>query len=216
VGCTLPVYGVFFSKYLSVTTYPKAYVEYVLKKDYHDYVYTEVNKWTFCTMAMGGIHLTFGLMSKYCFGTLAENVTLEFRKDIYAAILRKHIGWFDKQENSPAILTSLMADDTAEINGVAADSINVNVEGLFSILVGSGIAFYYCWQIALVTFIAIPVMGFGLYLQAAFMKQGREKTKGGQGNADLLAGDAILNYKTIASFANEEAIVAKFEEYIVE
>ena len=32
--------------------------------------------------------------------------------------------------------------------------------------------------------------------------------------ANLLAGDAINNYRTVASFANEEAIVKKYEEMI--
>lgn len=32
--------------------------------------------------------------------------------------------------------------------------------------------------------------------------------------ATLLAGDAINNYRTVASFANEEAIVQKYEEMI--
>jgi len=32
--------------------------------------------------------------------------------------------------------------------------------------------------------------------------------------ANLLAGDAINNYKTVASFANEEAIINKYEQMI--
>lgn len=32
--------------------------------------------------------------------------------------------------------------------------------------------------------------------------------------ANLLAGDAINNYRTVASFANEEAIIEKYEEMI--
>lgn len=95
-GCTLPVFGVFFSKYLTVTTVPEIYVVYVLKKNYIDYVNEQVNQWIFYTLALSAVHMTFGVGSRYCFGTLAENVTLQFRKEIYAAVLRKHIGWFDR------------------------------------------------------------------------------------------------------------------------
>ena len=34
--------------------------------------------------------------------------------------------------------------------------------------------------------------------------------------ANLLAGDAINNYRTVASFANEEAIIRKYEEMVLE
>lgn len=44
----------------------------------------------------------------------------------------------------------------------------------------------------------------------------RDKTQSGQQEADLLAGDAIINYRTVASFANEEAIVRKYEEILTE
>lgn len=72
----------------------------------------------------------------------------------------------------------MMADDTAEINGVAADSVQVNVEGLFSCLVGCGLALYFCWKVAIATIICIPVFGFGLYIQALFMRDARDKSKG--------------------------------------
>lgn len=47
-------------------------------------------------MAISAGHLTVGFISKYTFGYLAENVTLKIREELYAAILRKDIGWFDR------------------------------------------------------------------------------------------------------------------------
>ncbi len=34
-------------------------------------------------------------------------------------------------------------------------------------------------------------------------------------NANLLAGDAIQNYRTVASFANEEQILKLFDEHLL-
>lgn len=219
VGGTLPLFGIFFSKYLGATTYPKwawAFKPMDPTKTYNDWVNDEVNKWVFCCLGLGGIHLIFGVMAKFSFGFLSENVTLRIRKEIYAAVLRKHIGWFDHQENSPTILTGLMSEDTSLINGVAADSISVNVEGFFSLMCGTGIAFYYCWEIALTTIICIPILGVGMYLQSAFLKAARDSQKNSQTESDLLAGDAIINYRTVASFANDEAIVRKYESLLQE
>jgi len=53
--------------------------------------------------------MLFGFINKYFFGVLGENVTLKIRQDLYESIIRKNIGWFDRYENSPAILTSAMA-----------------------------------------------------------------------------------------------------------
>ena len=56
----------------------------------------------------------------------------------------------------------------------------------------------------------MPVIGFGFFLGAKFRRGMREKSEGGQQIADLLAGDAIVNYRTVASFANEETIIAQY------
>jgi len=62
-------------------------------------------------------------ITKKCFGTLGNNVTLEVRKILYAKILEKHIGFFDLPENGTSVLTSTMASDTHLINGVGSESL---------------------------------------------------------------------------------------------
>jgi ATP-binding cassette subfamily B (MDR/TAP) protein 1 len=145
IGSAQPLFGIFFSRILAALTITPAQVMYLYHEDYNTYVEREVNKWIYCIVATGVGHITIGFLSKYAFGFLAENVTLSIRKELYAAILRKHIGWFDKQENSPAILTGVMAEQTSQINGVAADSLHTQVEAMFAMCFGAGLAFYFCW-----------------------------------------------------------------------
>ena len=114
-------------------------------KSYNDYVNDNVNKYVWQIGAMGGLTLLFSFISKFSFSLLGENVTLKIRFDLYRSILRKNIGWFDESNNSPSVLTSAMAQDTSIINGVSTESIATILESLFSILVGVGIGFYYCW-----------------------------------------------------------------------
>lgn len=72
-------------------------------------------------------------------------MTIKIRRVLYLHILRKHIGWFDLRENTPGIVTSAMAQDTAIINGVSTESLSAMMEALFGLLVGVGIGFAYCW-----------------------------------------------------------------------
>jgi len=54
----------------------------------------------------------------------------------------------------------------------------------------------------------------GSVLEARFRKSSFEQSGDQSEQANLLAGDAIINYRTIASFGNEEAIVLKYEEML--
>ena len=48
---------------------------------------------------------------KFLFGIVGENLTLRMRHALYEAFLKKHIGWFDKRENAPRVLSSVLASE---------------------------------------------------------------------------------------------------------
>ena len=109
-----------------------------------------------------------------------------------------------------------MAQDTSVINGVSTESLASMLEAAFAILVGIGIGVYYQWQLSCACLLMMPFMALGGALNA---KLHQKKTSSGDDNtedANLLAGDAINNYRTVASFANEEAIVKKYEQMVTE
>ena len=54
---------------------------------------------------------------------VAVNVLHGVRKDLYAALMRKDIGWHDLRENSTGIITSTLASDVQLLNGVASDGL---------------------------------------------------------------------------------------------
>jgi ABC-type multidrug transport system fused ATPase/permease subunit len=56
----------------------------------------------------------------FSFGIISENLTLKIRTQLYFAIVRKSVGWFDDKDNAPGIISSTMASDTQTINGVCS------------------------------------------------------------------------------------------------
>jgi len=88
-------------------------------------------------------------------------VTLKIRKVLYFSILQKNIGWFDNKDNGPSVLTSVMASETAIINGASSDSVGPQVEGTFALLGGIIIGLSYCWPEALICIGLSPVMMIG-------------------------------------------------------
>jgi ATP-binding cassette subfamily B (MDR/TAP) protein 1 len=127
-----------------------------------------MDKWVYCLIGCAAAQLLFGFVSKHFFGTLGENVTLQIRKDLYNSILRKNIGWFDHQDHAPSVLTSVMAEDSSQINGVASETLATTLESTFAVLIGVGIGFYYCWQLSVVCICVLPAMAFGTILGAKF------------------------------------------------
>lgn len=82
------------------------------------------------------------------------------------------------------------------------------------LIVGITLGFIFSWRLALVALGCTPLMMVGGALEgkmaAGFDQSSAEDYK----EANLLAGDAIINYRTVASFATDEEIVKSYDRYL--
>jgi ABC-type multidrug transport system fused ATPase/permease subunit len=78
-------------------------------------------------------------------GIVSNNVTLNFRKELYGSILRKNIGFFDEREHVPTVLTSMMADQTTKLNSAGANGILPMIVFVFQLICICAFSFYYQW-----------------------------------------------------------------------
>ena len=53
-----------------------------------------------------------------CFTVSGENLTSRLRSRSFRAMLRQDIGWFDNERNSTGALTTRLANDASQVQGV--------------------------------------------------------------------------------------------------
>ena len=54
---------------------------------------------------------------------------------LYMSMLRKHISWFDHQENFPGQLTNLLSEDIQNVKGASSENIASLIEGMLQIFI---------------------------------------------------------------------------------
>ena len=54
-----------------------------------------------------------------CFSTSGEALTERLRSKLFKAMLRQEIGWHDDEKNSTGVLTTRLANDAGEVEGVS-------------------------------------------------------------------------------------------------
>ena len=103
-GSLLPIFGILLGKMLFVLQYIPFFNPYTKIRSDSDY---------YCMLMLVVSILSFftAVSQKFCFGVIGENVTMKIRKQLYAGILSKHMGWFDDKNNSPGVLSATMASD---------------------------------------------------------------------------------------------------------
>ena len=88
------------------------------------------------------------------------------------------------------------------------------MEAFCGILVGIFIGFFYNWRMSMVSLACTPFMIMGSIMNAKFQAGLSKSSDALIKDANLLAGDAIINYRTVASFGNEEQILKDYERLL--
>lgn len=163
------------------------------------------------------------LISKSFSGMLlsrvAEHLTTGVRKDLYQAILRKDIGWHDNRDNSAGVMTATLASDVQLLNGVSSDGLAAQVEGGVAVLFAIVFSFVVSWPMALVGMGSFPIIIIAGSIVAKADQENMMNVQEAQSSDDvpedvrqsqILSSDSIQNYKTVASFGNDQILLDEY------
>ncbi len=99
---------------------------------------------------------------------------------------------------------------------MSAEGLASTLEGAFAVLIGVFIGFVFNWKMSLVCLACVPFMILGSIMNFKFQSGMSTDTDAASKDATFLAGDSILNYRTVSSFANEDQILLDFAHLLDE
>ena len=119
------------------------------------------NEWCLYMFICALVSFFTAFSQKYAFGVVGENISLNMRKFLYSALVKKSIGWFDIKENAPGVLTSVLASEAQQLNGASTEGVAVMIESFFAVGCGIVIGFFMSWRLSLVALGCVPFMILG-------------------------------------------------------
>ncbi len=75
--------------------------------------------------------------------------------------MHKNVGWFEDKSHAAGILTNVLTEDIAALNGLSTESIAIAMEAALGLIFSCLICFLFTWQVALVVTITCPFMVLG-------------------------------------------------------
>ncbi|KAH0849362.1 hypothetical protein HID58_091369 [Brassica napus] len=132
------------------------------------------------------------------------------------AILRNEIGWFDKVDNTSSMLASQLESDSTLLRTIVVDRSTILLENFGLVVTSFIISFILNWRLTLVVLARYPLIisghisekifmqGYGVNLNKAYLK------------ANMLAGEAISNIRTVAAFCAEVKVLELYSNELRE
>ncbi|KAL1548027.1 (ABC) transporter [Salvia divinorum] len=153
-------------------------------------------------------HLSFGIMG--------ERLTLRVREKMFNAMLRNEIGWFDDVNNTSAMLASRLESEATLLKTVVVDHSTILLQNVGLVVTSFVIAFMLNWRLTLIVIATYPLIISGHISEKLFMKGYGVDLNKAYLKANMLAGEAVSNIRTVAAFCSEEKVVSLYARELVE
>lgn len=108
-------------------------------------------------------------------------------------------------------MTNVLASEAQTVNGASTEGLAVILESTFAIGCGIIIGFVYSWRLSLVCLACVPFMMLGGAINAKMSKGMNDVEEKAYRDANLLAGDSIINFRTVAGLSSDKLIIRQYD-----
>ncbi|XP_044766756.1 ATP-dependent translocase ABCB1 [Coccinella septempunctata] len=187
----------------------------ILSSTETDKIRDETNVYCYYFIAAGVVVGISTFTSIYFFGYAGELLTLRLRSQMFKAMLKQEIGWYDRKENGVGALCAKLAGEAALVQGATGQRLGTIVNSLATLILSIGLSVYYSWQLGLVTLIFTPFMLLAIFLQNRLMGRENSSSMKSLEKSTKVAVEAVSNVRTVASLGAEDLFHGIFMKELI-
>ncbi|RRT37205.1 hypothetical protein B296_00048069 [Ensete ventricosum] len=157
-GVIFPMFAILLSNVI------KAFYEppHKLKKD--------SNFWSLMFLVFGVVSLIALPARSYLFGIAGSKLIRRIRLMTFQKVVNMEVEWFDTPGNSSGAIGARLSADAATVRSLVGDALALIVQNITTLIAGLLIAFLANWQLALIIFALVPLLGLNGYVQMKFVQ----------------------------------------------
>ena len=163
-------------------------------------------------LIVGAISFVFSFMSGFCWHYVGNKCSYNFKKRYFTLLLSQEQGWFDSY-NTYELANKVQAQIEEVEQGIGIQ-VGLLLSGIFQFIVGFIVAFIRSWKVSLIMLSLTPIVFLIFYFLHKTLRRGIIIGRKTWESAGGLAEEIIYNIKTVASFANFEYELKRFNEKV--
>ncbi|KAK2645594.1 hypothetical protein Ddye_020789 [Dipteronia dyeriana] len=151
-------------------------------------------------------------LRSYFFAVAGCKLIKRIRSMCFKKVVYMEVSWFDDPDHSSGVIGARLAIDSACVRSIVGDALALLVQNISTVIAGLVIAFEANWQLALIVFALLPLVGVNGYVHMKFLKGFSADAKKMYEEASQVARDAVGSIKTVASFCAEEKVMQLYHK----
>ena len=133
---------------------------------------------------------------------VGERISSKLRSDMFEAMLRREITYFDDEQNSTGNLTTRLSDESRIVHKAYGEAFAKQLEAVFTLVIGLILGLQASWQIALVVLATFPIsIAASVIRMKAFQGQSEDKVDDEQLLAESIKKKKLSSKKNPGIFA---------------
>lgn len=149
--------------------------------------------------AVAGI---FSAVRAYLFVVAGERVVARLRQQLFAAVIRQEIAFFDEQRIGE--LTNRLAADTTVIQNAVSANISMLLRNGMMVIAGIAILFVTSWRLTLVMLSIVPVVVLAAVYYGRMLRALSREVQEALARSTEVAEETLSGIRTVRAFAREE------------
>lgn len=162
-------------------------------------------------LGLGAFNFLTSLIQQHNFSVMGERLTRRVWENLLKQLMTFEIGWFDQDENTSAAIYARMATEANMVRSIVGDRMFLLLQAIFGASFAYTLGLVLTWQLTLVTIAVQPLVIGSFYARSALMKSMAGKVQKAQKEGSQLAGEAVINHRTITAFSSQKKILGLFK-----
>ena len=141
---------------------------------------------------------------------LSQRVVKRFREELFGKLMDLPVGYLDTHSHGDVM--SRMTNDIENISNTVSQSLPSLFSGVLTLAGTAGIMLYYCWQLALLSFLTIFLTVFATRFLSGRVRKYSRSRQMLLGKLNGTVEEMVTGYRTVVAFNRQDAIREEFRE----
>ncbi len=149
-----------------------------------------------------------GATRYHLFTTAGERIVASLRRELYAALLRQDVAFFDARRTGE--LTSRLASDTAVLQNTVSVNVSMALRNAVTAIGGIALLVYTSPRLASVMIVVVPPVALGAVAYSRRIRRLSREVQDAVAAANEVAEESLAGLRTVRTFAAEKLEEARY------